>query len=135
MKISSILIRWPRFMEFLRKAIGASPRRAPQKPSPPQPNPTEYVPKKPAWETRQPLSSISQPSNDMRKPANNDTPQDNEHVRSTWDTPEQQPGSWAASNNLNGSDNEFYKEASAPPLGRDSFTPYNYLAGNTNRTL
>ncbi|XP_066923919.1 uncharacterized protein [Clytia hemisphaerica] len=52
-------IEWPKFIAFLRKSIGSSPRKT-RTPVAPivQQSKQDIVPERPAWELRQPLSSI-----------------------------------------------------------------------------
>lgn len=55
--------RWPKFIQFLRKAIGSSPRRERKPPVVHEAPPQQLVPDRPAWETRAPLSSIGHHDN------------------------------------------------------------------------
>jgi len=62
------LFRWPKFIQFLRKAIGSSPRRERKPPVVQEVPAQKVVPDRPAWETRAPLSSIGHRENNNNEP-------------------------------------------------------------------
>lgn len=121
--------RWPKFIEFLHKAIGSSPRRV--KPKTPatiiNETPTEFVPSKPAWETRTPLSSISNNNNSSYEdPQEYATPANTQLLNE----PEQQ-----TDNGWHGYDdsNDQFGNATAPVDDNDPFASYNYMAGKKGK--
>lgn len=129
-------IEWPKFIEFFRKAIGSpirSVRTSSQTSSsnynhpPPQqlsPQFHEVIPDRPAWETRQPLSSIGNNNNHDVNKNKWETTSHSIPLNDSYNNNDALWGHENSSNNNNNNNNNSYEY--------DSNTNHDYLYDQTN---